>query len=991
MIGMTIAHYQILEKLGEGGMGVVYKAQDTKLNRVVALKFLPPHASENPETKVRFLQEAQAAASLNHPNICTIYGVDEHQGQMFMAMEYVDGGTLRKRLPYRDVNEVLGIALQIGEALHEAHAKEIVHRDVKAENIMLTARGDAKVMDFGLAKLKGSLKLTRSLSTVGTLAYMAPEQIQGGTADTRSDIFSFGVLLYEMLTGKLPFRGEHEAAMMYSILNESPDPIGKVLPEASAELVHIINRALEKDPEDRYQNIKDMVIDIRRLRKESSRVSRRNVGVPPLPDPVSSVASGGTSDSGPLQVSSATEELRRSTTVTLKIPTLPVRSPLAWLIPAIVVLVGVAGYFLLSGEGETPVGERIPVAVADFNNRTKEEELDGLSGMLITSLEQSKHLSVLTRSRMYDLLKLMGKGNVDRIDEALGREVSRQANVGALVVATISKFDKLYVIDMKVLDPEKNEYILTVKEQAEGKSSIPALIDKLAEQTRLGLRERKSDVEATTQKVAELTTLNMEAYQEYFIGEGLINKLQFEEAADHFRKAVAMDSSFGLAWYRLAYALAWGGNPGAQKAIAQAMKLIDKAPEKERYLIRVQDALSREEPQPAIALLKELLVLYPDDKEANYLLGDYAYHQEDFETARNSLQKVLLMDPQNERAHQHLYWTLSSARSPSELQPCAERYLKNVPSPTAYSLLSDSYAARAQYDSALQVCRAGIEKFPQDFLLKRQLGDISVVAGQPDAAKEQYHRLIRSDRPFNERVEGYLGLRLLAISRGEYRKAIETVDDLLALESPASGRGHIGTALMLRAWMKVFFLRDTTGGRLDFERALTLSDAGAQGYHIYSFFYYLHSGQYQKARDIVNAELKVVSSGFIPYINGFEAMNSGNFGTAIEFFKTISYPDPSTQYYTAKVLSSMGQFPAALSVLRDLRSNVSVFGIGSSFPQFVEVHPLSYYLEGTIYERTNERAKAIKSYETFLALWKNADADIPQFKEAKERMKALRK
>jgi TolB-like protein len=194
------------------------------------------------------------------------------------------------------------------------------------------------------------------------------------------------------------------------------------------------------------------------------------------------------------------------------------------------VIAGAVGYFIFY-RGEEAAGDRIPVAVADFNNQTKEDELDGLSGMLITSLEQSRHLSVLTRSRMFDVLKLMGKGNVDRIDESLGREISRQANVGALVIATISKFDQLFVIDMKVLDPEKNEYILTVKEQAEGKSSIPGIIDKLAEQTRLGLKERKADVDANTQKVAEMTTPSMEAYQEYFSGEELINKLRFDEAA----------------------------------------------------------------------------------------------------------------------------------------------------------------------------------------------------------------------------------------------------------------------------------------------------------------------------------------------------------------------------------------------------------------------------------------------------------------------------
>jgi len=283
VIGSTISHYIVLEKLGEGGMGVVYKAQDTKLDRTVALKFLPPRASDSPETKARFLQEAKAAAALNHSNICTIYGVDESDGTMFIAMEYVEGGTLRDHLPFTKFDDALHVAIQIGEALQEAHSKGIVHRDIKADNIMLTSRGQAKVMDFGLAKLKGSLKLTRTSSTVGTLGYMAPEQIQGGEVDSRSDIFSFGVLLFEMLTGKLPFRGEHEAAMMYSILNEEPESIQTHLPHASVDLVHIINRALEKDPEDRYQSVADMVSESRRLLKQSSRIVRRSVADIPVP------------------------------------------------------------------------------------------------------------------------------------------------------------------------------------------------------------------------------------------------------------------------------------------------------------------------------------------------------------------------------------------------------------------------------------------------------------------------------------------------------------------------------------------------------------------------------------------------------------------------------------------------------------------------------------------------------------------------------------
>ncbi len=276
MIGQTISHYKILEKLGQGGMGIVYKALDTTLDRPVALKFLPHHLTANEAEQARFLQEARAASALNHPNVCGIHAVGEHEGQQFIDMEFVDGVTLRKRLAAGGLPVEIAIpyAIQIGEALEDAHAKGIVHRDVKCENIMINAKNMIKVMDFGLAKLKGSLKLTKTSSTVGTLAYMAPEQIQGAEVDGRSDIFSFGVVLFEMLTGHTPFRGEHEAAMMYSIINEEPEPLTKYVPGASSELLHILGRALEKNPEERYQSVHDMVIDLRRLKKESTRVSR---------------------------------------------------------------------------------------------------------------------------------------------------------------------------------------------------------------------------------------------------------------------------------------------------------------------------------------------------------------------------------------------------------------------------------------------------------------------------------------------------------------------------------------------------------------------------------------------------------------------------------------------------------------------------------------------------------------------------------------------
>jgi serine/threonine protein kinase/Tfp pilus assembly protein PilF len=275
MIGQVISHYKIIEKLGEGGMGVVYKAHDTKLDRFVALKFLPPHISANEETKARFLQEARAASALNHPNVCTIYGIEEIEGRQHIEMELVDGTTLRDKLHRGPLPlmEASAYAIQIGEALREAHHHGIVHRDIKPDNIMVNSKDQVKVMDFGLAKLKGEIGLTGAVATVGTIAYMSPEQIQGIGVDHRTDIWSWGVVFHEMITGQLPFRGEHQAAMMYSIANEEP-LLATSSTTIPAKVRSLINRALEKDQTRRYQNIDDMLAD---LQSSHSTISLRSV------------------------------------------------------------------------------------------------------------------------------------------------------------------------------------------------------------------------------------------------------------------------------------------------------------------------------------------------------------------------------------------------------------------------------------------------------------------------------------------------------------------------------------------------------------------------------------------------------------------------------------------------------------------------------------------------------------------------------------------
>jgi serine/threonine protein kinase/Flp pilus assembly protein TadD len=270
MIGKNISHYKILEKLGEGGMGVVYKAQDTKLDRIVALKFLPKHLLCDAEAKTRFEHEAKAASALDHPNICNIHEIDEVEGECFISMAFVEGKSLKELLKEKTLSlkEVLDIAIQIGEGLNEAHKKGIVHRDIKSDNIMLIPRGQVKIMDFGLAKLKGVTNLTKDGSTLGTAAYMSPEQAKGEAVDNRSDIFSFGVVLYELLTRQLPFGGEHPAAIIYSIINEAPEPLARYKTNIPEGLQKVVNKALEKNRDIRYQQIDELQDDLKKLPKE---------------------------------------------------------------------------------------------------------------------------------------------------------------------------------------------------------------------------------------------------------------------------------------------------------------------------------------------------------------------------------------------------------------------------------------------------------------------------------------------------------------------------------------------------------------------------------------------------------------------------------------------------------------------------------------------------------------------------------------------------
>jgi len=519
MVGQTISHYKILEKLGEGGMGIVYKAQDLKLDRLVALKFLPERVSTSEQDRARFIQEAKAAASLNHNNICTIHGVEEHDGQIFIIMEYIEGGTLREKLPYTKVDDALSVALQIGEALQEAHAKGIVHRDIKSDNVVLTSKGQAKVMDFGLAKLKGSLKLTRSSSTVGTLAYMAPEQIQGGEVDARSDIFSFGIVFYEMLSGKTPFRGEHDAAMMYSILNEEPESILKHRSELSPELDHIIRRALEKDPEDRYQSIADMVSELRREQKKSSRVVRPSVA-----------------DVTPIRPSSTEER-----------PVLTQRR--APKKKAIIMgtlgsgLIGVALLIYLLTGRQHAVDSLAVLPFEDIGALPEQEYLaDGITESIINNLSKISSLRVVPRSTVFRF----------REKDMDPQDVGSKLKVSAVLTGRITHRGQSIEMQVDLIDVERESQLWGNRYQS-NTANLLTLQEQITKDvsSKLGIGLSSE----TRGKLTKHYTDNTQAYQLYLQGRYYWNKrnaVALERAINYFNQAIGLDSSFALAYAGLA-------------------------------------------------------------------------------------------------------------------------------------------------------------------------------------------------------------------------------------------------------------------------------------------------------------------------------------------------------------------------------------------------------------------------------------------------------
>jgi tetratricopeptide (TPR) repeat protein/predicted Ser/Thr protein kinase len=935
MIGQTISHYRILEKLGGGGMGVVYKAEDTRLHRAVGLKFLPGEMSGDPTALERFRREAQAASGLNHPNICTVYDIGEQDGRQFIAMEFLDGQTLKHRISGKPLplGEVLELGMEIADALDAAHGKGIVHRDIKPANIFVTARGRAKILDFGLAKLapaggaanlsamptaSESEQLTRFGRAIGTIPYMSPEQVRGEELDARTDLFSFGVVLYEMATGVQPFRGETSGVITEAILNRMPVAPVRLNPDLPPKLEEIVTKALEKDKKLRYQNAADMRADLQRLKRDS--------------------------DSSRTGVAPAGTRLQ------------PARKSIPWVavIGATVVIAGLAvGGWLFFSRKAHALTDKDTIVLADFTNTTGDAVFDGtLRQGLSVQLEQSPFLSIISDQQIQQTLQMMDQKPDAKLTPEIARELCQRTGSAAVLDGSIAQIGTQYLLTVKAVNCASGESLASTEAQANDKNHVLDALGKTASEIRNKLGESLNTVQKFDTPLQQATTPSLEALKAFSSGFKVATTSGSAAAIPFFKQAIELDPNFALAYALLGRVYGDIKEYGlSAESTRKAYELRDRTSELEKYFISASFyGVVTGNMEKAEQTAELWMQAYPRSVAPHAFLAGFIYPAlGQYEKAAEQARQAVRLSPDFPIAYTNLMLSYTALDRLEEAKAtygqARERKLDFAFFHYALyqiAFLQNDAAAMAQ-QVAWSTDKPGVE----DWLLDLE------------ANTAAYSGRLREAREFSRRA-------LDSAERADKKETAATYSAVSGLREALFGNADEARRRVASA------LGRTTGRDEEYCAGLASAYAG-------------DAKTLQAVTDDLAKrfpETTIVQFNYLPTLRARLAVSRGNASEAIETLRVVTpyelgKPSGSNSWVALYPIYVRGEAYLAThqgsEAADEFQKILDHRGVVSNEP----IGALAHFQIARAYVLQGDTAKAKGAYQDFLTLWKDADPDIP--------------